>query len=42
MLKRLLGCVREFKKPTILTLIPYNAFANRGESDMLVWFHVQA
>ena len=27
---------------TTLTLIPYNAFANRGESDMLVWFHVQA
>ena len=27
---------------TTLTLIPYNAFANRGESDMLAWFHVQA
>ena len=25
-----------------LTLIPYNAFANRGESDMLVWLHVKA
>ena len=24
---------------TKLKLIPYNAFANRGESDMLVWFH---
>ncbi len=24
-----------------LTLIPYNAFANRGESDMLVWLHVK-
>ncbi len=22
-----------------LTLIPYHAFANRGESDMVVWFH---
>ena len=25
------------KKKTRLTLIPYNCFANRGESDMLVW-----
>ena len=24
-----------------LTLIPYNAFANRGESDMLVWFGIK-
>jgi DUF1680 family protein len=24
-----------------LTLIPYNTFANRGESDMLVWLHVK-
>ena len=23
---------------TTLKLIPYNCFANRGESDMLVWF----
>ena len=22
-----------------LTLIPYYAFANRGESDMLIWFN---
>ena len=26
------------KQPAVLKLIPYNAFANRGESDMLVWF----
>lgn len=25
------------KKPATLRLIPYNGFANRGESDMLVW-----
>ena len=26
------------KNKTVLKLIPYNCFANRGESDMLVWF----
>ncbi len=26
------------KKKATLKLIPYNCFANRGESDMLVWF----
>ncbi len=26
------------KSATTLKLIPYNCFANRGESDMLVWF----
>ena len=26
------------KQKTVLKLIPYNCFANRGESDMLVWF----
>ena len=26
------------KKPATLKLIPYSGFANRGESDMLVWF----
>ena len=25
-------------RPATLRMIPYNAFANRGESDMLVWF----
>lgn len=25
-------------QPATLRMIPYNAFANRGESDMLVWF----
>lgn len=25
--------------PTEITLIPYNGFANRGESDMRVWLH---
>lgn len=27
-------------KDTVLTLIPYNAFANRDETDMRVWFYV--
>lgn len=27
------------REKTTVKLIPYNAFANRGESDMLVWFH---
>jgi len=27
--------------PVTIRLIPYNAFANRGESDMLVWFHAR-
>ena len=26
-------------KPAVLRLIPYSAFANRGESDMLVWLN---
>ena len=29
------------REKATLTLIPYNAFANRGESDMLVWLHVK-
>lgn len=28
---------RPTKEKTTLTLIPYNSFANRGETDMLVW-----
>lgn len=28
-------------KPTKVRMIPYRAFANRGESDMLVWFHTR-
>lgn len=28
-------------KKTTLTLIPYHCFAERGESDMLVWFNVK-
>lgn len=27
--------------PTTVKLIPYNSFANRGESDMLVWFNAK-
>ena len=29
------------KKKTRLTLIPYNCFANRGETDMLVWMRAE-
>ena len=29
------------REKATLTLIPYHCFANRGESDMLVWLHVK-
>ena len=29
------------KQKTTLELIPYNAFANRGEADMMVWFNCE-
>ena len=39
------GCpyrpLRENLQPLELTYIPYFAFANRGESDMLVWVPVR-
>ena len=28
-------------EPVTIRLIPYSAFANRGESDMLVWLHAK-
>ena len=27
--------------PVTIRLVPYSAFANRGESDMLVWLHAK-
>lgn len=29
------------RESAVLKLIPYNCFANRGESDMLVWLHAE-
>ena len=36
---QLYSCRAPISRPDTLHLIPYNAFANRGESDMLVWLN---